>query len=55
MTDTSSVFAVLTVLFCLYVIAATLRSRGVDPRARREPGARKVRNPPAERRMVHWR
>jgi hypothetical protein len=54
MTDTSSVFAVLTVLFCLYVIAATWRSRGVDPRARHEPGARKVRNA-AERRMVHWR
>jgi hypothetical protein len=55
MTDTSSVFAVLTVLFCLYVIAATWRSRGVDPRARHEPGARKVRKAPAERRMVHWR
>jgi hypothetical protein len=54
MSDTSSVFAVLTVLFCLYVIAATWRSRGVDPRVRHEPGARKVRNA-AERRMVHWR
>jgi hypothetical protein len=53
MSDTSSVFAVLTVLFCLYVIAATWRSRGVDPRVSHEPGARKVRN--AERRRVHWR
>jgi hypothetical protein len=55
MTDTSSVFAALTVLFCLYVIAATWRSRGVDPRVKHEPGARKVRNPPVERRRVDWR
>jgi hypothetical protein len=55
MNDTSSVFGVLTVLFGVYVIAATWRSRGVDPRTSQEHGAWKVREPPVEPRIVHWR
>jgi hypothetical protein len=55
MTDSTGVFAVLTVLFCVYLIAATWRSRGVDPHASQERGARKARNPAAEQHIVRWR
>jgi hypothetical protein len=55
MGNTSVAFSVLALLFCVFLVAATWRSRGVDPRTRQDHRVRKVRKSPEEQRAAHWR